>query len=428
LGLEGIDESLRAYAAATSPKKTKPTPPTSNQDSEEEEDEYNDEEDDEEAGKGEKLRAEQAKELRGKRVLVLKKPILLKTLTQWKITKVRAGNHYVLAVSSTGKVFSWGRNTNGQLGIGHTQDTSVPTPIESLQQHFCVEISTGFAHVVGIFASVPQFNKVFSWGRGRNGCLGLGGTKDEMLPREVTFFCGLNATKVAAGSDHSLVLCSCGSQTCVYAFGGNTFGQLGINSTSDHFEMPHFLDELGDNIASIGAGARYSAALTVLGELFTWGDGMYGKTNQPTSRTTIVPWRVDTFADHFVTQVSIGQHHSLGVMRDSCKGINRWRQFPLNDIIVPFLHMDERKVEDYYSMTCESSHIQLSHTFFSIHLTCETCEMKDPICRVCIRRCHQGHVLKPTVRGASKTSCVCGRKQDRKKCLAVIPEPIPEEE
>lgn len=307
--------------------------------------------------------------------IVEKVPRLILGLAGIKFTRVCAGNHFALTISADGSVYSWGRNCFGQLGTGtldkHAAHSATPTRVSSLDHLIAVDIAAGDAHTLGVFVSRAHivdatqswnpssvdFTVVYSWGRGRNGCLGLGGHQDEPTPREVRFFRGLNATRVAAGSDHSLVLCSAGSQSFVYAFGGNQFGQLGVASSEDHIDMPTFVSELaGARVASIGAGARYSVALTgtceqnVLervclwrikltsfwlsvpgeGELYTWGDAMHGKTHRSDKRTTFVPWKVEESSPDrsspgwhsamFVTQISVGAHHSLGLLR-----LRTWR-------------------------------------------------------------------------------------------------------
>lgn len=50
------------------------------------------------------------------------------------------------------------------------------------------------------------------------------------------------------------------------------------------------------------------------GELFTWGDATHGKTLRRDQRTTFVPWKVEA-SDMFVTEVSVGTHHALGLCR-----------------------------------------------------------------------------------------------------------------
>ncbi|KAE9005585.1 hypothetical protein PR002_g16721 [Phytophthora rubi] len=322
---------------------------------------------------------EENKEPQPKVVIVDKMPRLVESLAGHSIFKISAGNHFVVAISSTGAAFSWGRGCSGQLGNGGATDTSTPARIESLEDYVAVDITAGASHVLGVFVqkddraqsnqhepSSPQQHKetaatertvVVAWGRGKHGCLGLGGSRNELLPCENAFFRGLGAAKVAAGADHSLVLCCVGAHTFLYAFGGNQLGQLGVASSADHVDMPSFVDEFVNvHVADIGAGASYSAALTGDGEVFTWGDARYGKTCRADGRTTFVPWKVDlprtVPSSSFVTQLSIGVHHSLAQLRINGQ-VDRWRKFPLAGIVCAVRHEEpSSKVSVCY---CKSS-------------------------------------------------------------------------
>ncbi|KAF4322692.1 hypothetical protein BBO99_00003838 [Phytophthora kernoviae] len=210
-------------------------------------------------------------------VIVEKMPKLVEGLAGHPIVKISAGNHFVVAISTSGAVFSWGRGCFGQLGNGGVADVSTPARVEALANYIAIDIGAG-------------------------------------------------AIKVAAGADHSLVLCGVGVLTFLYAFGDNRLGQLGIASHADHVDMPSFVDEFVNvHIAAIGAGTQYSAALTGDGEMFTWGDARYGKSCRADGRTTYVPWKIDLPniipSSSFITQLSVGMHHTLAQLRISTLNI-----------------------------------------------------------------------------------------------------------
>ena len=81
-------------------------------------------------------------------------------------------------------------------------------------------------------------------------------------PTEVEAMRGHFMEKIAAGSDHSLVLSTAGMRTYVFAFGANGFGQLGTEG-SDTGPIPRLIKELASvRIFSIAAGNRFSLALS----------------------------------------------------------------------------------------------------------------------------------------------------------------------
>ena len=141
------------------------------------------------------------------------------------VVSMAAGNQFNLAVAPTGRVWAWGFNTKGQLGDGgSTFDGNPASP-------FPVQVRLG------------------------KGFLG-------------------NALAVAAGPFHSLALTTQGTQTLVYAWGSNFFGQLGDNTTVDR-NLP-VLVEISSAVA-LGAGAEYSLAQTRDGSLWGWGSNYFGQ-------------------------------------------------------------------------------------------------------------------------------------------------------
>ena len=60
-------------------------------------------------------------------------PQSILALSARNIVKIACGDTHTLAVTNTGDLFAFGRNQNGQLGIGSTNDALLPTPVEALK-------------------------------------------------------------------------------------------------------------------------------------------------------------------------------------------------------------------------------------------------------------------------------------------------------
>lgn len=73
-----------------------------------------------------------------------------------------------------GELFTWGQNTHGQLGVG-SQTTLTPKPqlVERIKGIPLAQIAAGGAHSMCVSLS----GAVFSWGKNSFGQLGLGDTK-----------------------------------------------------------------------------------------------------------------------------------------------------------------------------------------------------------------------------------------------------------
>ena len=134
-----------------------------------------------------------------------------------------AGWSHAAAVQQDGTVWTWGLNTSGQLGIG-IAGGSRNTPVQVSLFSTATAVSCGSAHT----AVVLSDGTVWTWGVNTNGQLGInisGGSRN--TPVQVTTVSA--ATMVSCGGNHTVSLSSAGT---VYAWGANNNGQLGINSTS----------------------------------------------------------------------------------------------------------------------------------------------------------------------------------------------------
>ncbi|MCX5638920.1 MAG: hypothetical protein NTX52_14685 [Planctomycetota bacterium] len=87
-----------------------------------------------------------------------------------------AGNHNVLALDSNHNVWAWGKNYYGQLGNGSVVDSSTPVKV---QKKIGQEQPTDLTHIVYIDAgfehslAIDKDGKIWVWGRNKHGELGL---------------------------------------------------------------------------------------------------------------------------------------------------------------------------------------------------------------------------------------------------------------
>ncbi len=78
---------------------------------------------------------------------------------------VAAGMYYSLALGNSGRVYAWGWNRQGQLGLDDREDRSVPATIEALAG--VIAIAAGQAHAVALARG-----GLFGWGSNAAGQLG----------------------------------------------------------------------------------------------------------------------------------------------------------------------------------------------------------------------------------------------------------------
>ena len=102
----------------------------------------------------------------------------------------------------------------------------------------------------------------------------------------------------------------------VFTCGDGNFGRLG-HGDSEQKSSPQRVEALiGKKVVQAFAGMSHTAVLTVDGGLFTFGLGAYGALGHGTTEDQYTPKRVETLVGRRVTSVSIGTHYTA-VLTDS---------------------------------------------------------------------------------------------------------------
>jgi alpha-tubulin suppressor-like RCC1 family protein len=224
-------------------------------------------------------------------------------------TAVAGGLYHDLALSSTGAVLAWGWNIVGQLGNGSTDDSDVPVNMNLPGGTKVIGIAAGFAHSL----AVTTTGVVFSCGKNRDGELGdgqAGDGTDRDVPVQVSLPAGTKATAVAAGAGHSLTLSSSGT---VLAWGLNNEGQLGNGGTGSSGVPVNVSLPAGTKVTAVAAGALHSLALTSTGTVFAWGYNADGELGDGATANSSVPVKVKLPAGTRVTAVAAGAYDSLAL-------------------------------------------------------------------------------------------------------------------
>ena len=201
-------------------------------------------------------------------------PTLLRgELENKSVLQVAAGDEHTIFVTADGMVFACGVNYKGQLGVGDTENRRVPTLITGqLQGKTAVYVAAGDNHTLCITAD----GSLFAWGDNVHGQLGVGGTDDRSVPTLVTGLQGKQVAHVAAGGYHTICTTADGS---VFTWGNCGYGKLGLGNDRSNKLVPTQVrgELLNKAVVQVAAGGQHSACVAEDGSVYSWGKNDEGQ-------------------------------------------------------------------------------------------------------------------------------------------------------
>jgi alpha-tubulin suppressor-like RCC1 family protein len=184
-----------------------------------------------------------------------------------------------------GRVQCWGENADGQLGNGTTSAGATSTPQLVVSLTDAVEVAVGATHA----CARRRGGEVVCWGSNELGALGDGSpTVPTHFVREtpgpVPAIAG--AVEIGAGLDH---VCARVMDGRVFCWGGNTFGQVGVNNLVPMPWRATPAEVLGlEPATELAVGDSHTCARTALG-LRCWGANMGGQLGDGTTMESFMP-------------------------------------------------------------------------------------------------------------------------------------------
>lgn len=244
------------------------------------------------------------------------------------ITKLDAGKDHSGILTSEGNLFLWGEGAFGRLGNGSTNNKTLPTkisslaPLNSLGNDKIIDFSLGAEHS----SALTSTGRIFTWGAGTEGRLGQGSTANSSIPIEITnrFPSNERIVSIAMGGQHSAAITLSGK---MYMWGKGDYGRIGIGSTINQITpieitnvqaSPLYKIYEQDKIVKIKLGSEFSGALTQSGKLFLWGRGSVGQLGNGSLRTQVYPAEItdqftDFSTDEKIIDFALGREHALAL-------------------------------------------------------------------------------------------------------------------
>ncbi|XP_045523770.1 X-linked retinitis pigmentosa GTPase regulator-like [Pieris brassicae] len=299
------------------------------------------------------------------------------------IVAISCGDEHSAVICHNGRVFVFGANVWGQLGLGHKDEVTRPSCVKWLKPHRTMFVACGRAHTV----FVTDTNAIYSVGCNEEGQLGTGDVESHTVPQYIELTVDQAIRQVSAGSNHTAILTDDGR---VFMCGSNTEGQLGLGEdtrASLKFTELKFME----TIAFVECGYYHTVFITAKGAVFVTGDNENQKLGIPDTASTI-----------YVPQVL-----PLNIeIKSACCGANH----------TFLLSMDETKILEFGSN--EKGQLGMPNTIDHV---------KEPA-EINMEKMFDGFQLKLVACGAMHTAFVtdngllytCGEPRHSKLCLDEI--------
>lgn len=238
-------------------------------------------------------------------------PKALESTVLLDIHDIACGSKHLVLITKQGEMYSWGEESGGRLGHGVDTDLTHPKLISTLSRINIESIACGEFHT----CAVSFCGDLYTWGDGMHnfGLLGHGNDTAHWIPKKV---CGplegLHVSSVSCGPWHTAVVTSTGQ---LFTFGDGVFGALGHGDRQSTNVAREVGSLRGLRTVRAACGAWHTVAIVEVVDslnsatsckLFTWGDGNKGQLGHADRETRLIPACVDSLRKLSFCQVACG--------------------------------------------------------------------------------------------------------------------------
>ena len=145
------------------------------------------------------------------------------------IVSIGCGYRHTIVITSYNKTYVWGNNQSGQLGLGHNINQNSPQELSFSDIKF-ESITCGYQHTMALTMN----GKLYVWGNNSCGQLGLNDLLNRNFPHEIHFKESITSIKSIHGSTNYTICVTHDGK--IYAWGHNKVGQLGLGDMNHRSE------------------------------------------------------------------------------------------------------------------------------------------------------------------------------------------------
>ena len=200
----------------------------------------------------------------GNTVAYYSSPVKIGSLTNWKM--IAGGTGCSFGIKTDGTLWAWG--SGGLLPTGNTTSYSSPVQIGLLTNWATVSGGSALGGPQGL--AIKTDGSLWGWGINGNGQLGLGNTTNYSSPVQVGSLTNWN--QVACGRYLTFAI---KTDNSLWAWGSSPNGELGLGNTTN-YSSPVQVGSL-TNWKQVACGYSTASAIKTDGTLWTWGTNNSGQ-------------------------------------------------------------------------------------------------------------------------------------------------------
>ncbi len=233
-------------------------------------------------------------------------PIPIPRFRDMKVKAVSIGENHTMVITEDGQLLAFGSNEDGQLGVGDRDNRDEPTQVPMFENVRVKAVSAGGS---GHTMVITETDQLFAFGNNEEGQLGLGHKNVVYYPTQVPVFRDMKVKVVSAGVAHTMVMTENGQ---LFAFGSNFYGQLGLGDVDDRSEPIQVLKFRDTKIKAVSASQSYTMVITEDEQLYAFGFNLHGQLGLDDRPSLVeLPTQIPRFRDMRVKAVSAGNNHTM---------------------------------------------------------------------------------------------------------------------
>ncbi|XP_023656539.2 X-linked retinitis pigmentosa GTPase regulator isoform X2 [Paramormyrops kingsleyae] len=231
------------------------------------------------------------------------KPTCVKALKSERVKLAACGRNHTIVCTSRGNMYAAGGNSEGQLGLGDSEERTSFQLLHAFAGNAPIRMLAAGSNTS---AALTEDGRLYMWGDNSEGQIGLGDKTNTLEPQEVTV--GRPVSWVSCGYYHSALITVDGE---LFTFGESDSGKLGLPpELLDNHRTPQMVPGIPGRVVQVACGGGHTIVLTA-DDLYTFGLGQFGQLGHGTLVCeSQLPREVEHFQKRKVSQVTCGENHT----------------------------------------------------------------------------------------------------------------------